>query len=330
MLRTATETEVRGIAQPLWLLINQSQASRTPPTQSFDLIFAGALALIANLAYCTPDADECERKNRAKVVPSSLFARILAEGPIDFIALMASLDFPDVSILRTKCFVAIVVPARDMLLVGVRGTQFAYDWLLNVRIAKRRDQVGNRFHSGFYSEARKLFVLLQQDLAGRPQQKRGPLNPRLYLSGHSLGGAIAAILHQHDMVSAVGCYTLAAPRICNSNNLMAISQPFAVRRELDIVPHLPPKSFGYADFDDQKRADGNPYMSVSALEYYFYFQWLGSLAFGLFLDFHSMEQYVREVIGNVKILPDVQRYWNEPRYIAEGWPYGDDQPLEVQ
>jgi len=321
MLRTARETEVQGIAQPLSLLINQSPAITVPTTRSFDLTLAGALALIANLAYCTPDAEECERKTRAKVVPCEAYARIIEEGPLDFIALMASMDFPDVSIIRTKCFVAIVVPARDLLLVGVRGTQFAYDWFLNVRITKKRNQVGDRFHSGFYSEAHKLFVLLQQDLSNRFQRSRNSTDLRLFLSGHSLGGAIAAILHQHDMTPAAGCYTFASPRICSSMNLDKISQPFAVRRELDIVPHLPPKPFGYADFADQKRTNGSLYESVSKLEYYFYLQWLSSLAFARFLEFHSMEQYVREIIGSVKVLPNVQRYWEEERFVARGWPY---------
>jgi Lipase (class 3) len=307
----------------LWLLINQSPAVTASTSRSFDLTLAGALALIANLAYCTPDAKECERKNRAKVVPCELYARLLQEGPVDFIALMESMDFPDVSIIRTKCFVAIVVPARDLFLVGVRGTQFAYDWFLNVRITKKRNQIGDRFHSGFYSEAHKLFVLLRQDLANRLQRNRRSTDPRLFLSGHSLGGAIAAILHQHDMTPAAGCYTFAAPRICSSRSLDRISQPFALRRELDIVPHLPPKSFGYADFADQKRTNGSPYESVSNLEYYFYLQWLSSLAFTLYLDFHSMEQYVREVIGSVKLLPNVQRYWDEADFVARGWPYAD-------
>jgi hypothetical protein len=321
MLRAATRTEVRGIARPLWLLINQSSASTAPTAGSFDLTLAGALALIANLAYCTPGADEYERKNRAKVVPCNLFARILEEAPFDFIALMASMDFPDVSIIRTKCFVAIVVPARDMILIGVRGTQFAYDWLLNLRITKRGNQIGDRFHSGFYNEARKLFVLLREDLASRSRPNKGPRDPRLYLSGHSLGGAIAAILNQRDMAPAAGCYTFGTPRICSGGYLPRISQPFAIRRELDLVPHLPPKSFGYADFDDQKRIDGSSYVSVSSLEYYLYLRWISSLAFNLFLDFHSIEQYVREVIGKIKQLPNVQRYWDEQRFVEEGWPY---------
>jgi hypothetical protein len=321
MLRAATEKEVRGIAQPLWLLINQSSAPTAPTASSFDLTLAGALALIANLAYCTPDADEYERKNRAKVVPCGLFARILEDAPFDFIALMASMDFADVSIIRTKCFVAIVVPARDMILIGVRGTQFAYDWVLNLQIIKKRNEKGDRFHSGFYNEARKLFVPLREDLADRSRRNRRERHCRLYLTGHSLGGAIAAILNQRDMAPAAGCYTFGTPRICNNGNLARISQPFAMRRELDLVPHLPPKSFGYADFDDQKRIDGSLYVSVSRLEYYFYLQWLSSLVFGLFLDFHSIEQYVKELMGKVKQLPNVQRYWDEQRFLKAGWPY---------
>ena len=65
----------------------------------------------------------------------------------------------DVSVVRTRSFVA-VIPARDLLLIGVRGTQFAYDWLINLNAAKAIDANGERFHRGFLPEARELAVKL--------------------------------------------------------------------------------------------------------------------------------------------------------------------------
>jgi len=64
-------------------------------------------------------------------------------------------DFGAIGFLCTRSFVALIIQVGDIWLIGVRGTQFAYEWSINLRI--RKVPTGTVLvHGGFQSEA---FVL---------------------------------------------------------------------------------------------------------------------------------------------------------------------------
>jgi len=75
MIRIASRDEIRNVVAPLWLLINQSLWSRN--VGEFDIIKNGASTIAAHLAYCAIDADEKERRNRAKVIPCRVYQDLL-------------------------------------------------------------------------------------------------------------------------------------------------------------------------------------------------------------------------------------------------------------
>jgi hypothetical protein len=314
MLRDAARDEVRKVAAPLWLLVNQSLAPAD--FDEFNIIRSGACSVVAHLAYCAIGADEKERKSRAKVVPCSIFQQLLAAEEFDFVEALRSADFQDVDVVRTRSFVAVIIPARELFLIGVRGTQFAYDWLINLNIGKATDASGARFHGGFLREARELAEVLSERLGSRYAQYIGRFGGgcTIWLSGHSLGGAIAAILNQMQLRLHINaCYTFGAPRISGAQTFSCAYPPFATRRYLDVVPHCPPRAFGYSDFSHQISPDGMDYVPASGIEMYFFLSWLGGLAINHFPKNHSMERYRFEVIEEVKRHPRNQSYW-KPEY----------------
>lgn len=301
MIRTAAKEEVLSVACPLWTFLNH-YASRSGVPGQFNLVKSAACAIVAHLAYCAIGADERERHNRAKVVPCRVYQTLIEAEEIDFPAIMHSpVDLPNVEVIRTRYFVAILIPAReDRLFIGVRGTQFAYDWLINVNIAKARDTLsGDYFHAGFLREARELASALRDYL--RRYGKRS-----IYLGGHSLGGAVAALMNRWGAYD--GCYTFGSPRIGNLPKLGSCYEPHAMRRNLDIVPHCPPTAFRYADFANQVAPDGKPFEAADGLELYFFGSWLLQLSLSRFPEHHAMEHYRFDLLQAVKQDPDFARW----------------------
>jgi hypothetical protein len=314
MLITASQDEICRIGEPLQLLINQTSWPdadydvRTSGT--FDVIRSGALAIVAHLAYCAIGSDERKRPHRAKVVPCRAYQRLVVAEEFDFVEVMnRRLDFAGTRIVQTERFVAIIVPVkrRNMLLVGVRGTQFAYDWAINLRINKRKIFDDVEFHAGFYDEAVKLGTLIN-GLAF--DQITGNQHAKVFFAGHSLGGAVAALMSSSGSLCRVaGSYTYGSPRVCSASAMRAMRQPFAIRRSLDIVPHCPPSLFNYANFKIELDPAGAPFKSADSLEAYFFISWIFSLTIGSFLENHSMERYRAEVLEVVRQQARVQPDW---------------------
>jgi hypothetical protein len=305
MIRTVAGTEIRNVACPLWALLNSSASWPGSPGQ-FNLVQSAACAIVAHLAYCAIGADEREQRNRAKIVPCRVYQTLIMEDDFDFPAVMAGMDFQDVGIIRAGYFVAIIIPVGEKLFIGVRGTQFAHDWLINSKIAKSRDEVsGDRFHTGYLREAQALDVALRELLQTRYASVLAKPNAAIYVGGHSLGGAVGALINRWEAIS--GCYLFGAPRIGNARRVGRNYEPFAMRRYLDIVPHCPPSTFGYADFANQLKPSGERFESADSLELYFFAIWMAQISLRQFPVNHSMERYRLEVLQTVRQDPDFDR-----------------------
>jgi Lipase (class 3) len=231
MLATASREDIRKIGEPLRLLINGTSWPDpdydVTTSGTFDVIRSGALAIVAHLAYCAIGSDERKHPHRAKVVPCRAYQRLVMAEDFDFIE-VGGLDFLDTSIVRTERFVAIIVPVKrfNMILVGVRGTQFAYDWAINLQIGKRTIFDDIAFHTGFYDEAEKLNALINERLHG--QEVPGSPRRKIFFTGHSLGGAVAALMSQWGgSYRVAGSYTYGSPRVCSASTMRAVRQPFA-------------------------------------------------------------------------------------------------------
>ena len=137
---------------------------------------------------------------------------------------------------------------------------------------------GMRVHDGFWKAVDSLWPQMlpavQELLASETQ-------PKLYIAGHSKGGAMAAIaaarLFIEENIVAAGVYIYAAPRAGNSTFVSGFPSTVPVLRYehyLDIVPLLPP-NLQFIDLiaevpalrDLFGKAKGWDYTSLGALRY---------------------------------------------------------------
>lgn len=136
------------------------------------------------------------------------------------------------------------VPMDHMntIVFAIRGTSTFMDWAVNLHSSPLApegflDDPGNLCHAGFLNTARKMIKpvarRLQQLLAERPGREKYSL----LITGHSAGGAVAALLYCHMMSTApeartelrtltgrfkrVHCVTFGAPPI----SLLPLAKP---------------------------------------------------------------------------------------------------------
>lgn len=139
---------------------------------------------------------------------------------------------------------AVVVETDKFAVVAFRGTSNRYDLLTDLNIFVRREKVGNRevrVHAGFYDAFQKIERQLHARLA---QQDR---TLPIFLTGHSLGGALALVAaaayggsdELGERIAAV--YTFGAPRVGGADFPVIVKAPhYRVVNSGDVVPLVPP------------------------------------------------------------------------------------------
>lgn len=133
-----------------------------------------------------------------------------------------------------------VAKSDHLVIVSVRGTKGLKDWLGNLNVSKRRfEPICGDVHGGFLSawqDAEETIREALGDLGGRT----------LWLTGHSLGGAVAVIgaaaLSQLD---PTGVITFGQPRALDEAAASFVSDRYRGRymrivNDDDIVPRVPP------------------------------------------------------------------------------------------
>jgi len=196
------------------------------------------LACFAELAYLHRHKRETKAERRAIFCPSLMLQRLIDfDLRLDLTTLRGTpgtLAEADIFIHETERFVYVMVQTRMFNVVVVRGTVFTslYDWLVNLSVGRRWHR-GQKFHRGFYDEA---------------LMAAGELGPRIdfakptYITGHSLGAAVAGIMHHIWSASAdlPLPYLFASPKYAGQ---IPTNHSYAV--EYDLVPMIPPDCFGF-------------------------------------------------------------------------------------
>ena len=151
----------------------------------------------------------------------------LTQGGFDLRATFNSKD--------TQAYLA----ARDadqMAVLAFRGTEKSFGDIKTDLDARFYRQGDTRVHSGFMDA---LTAVRPQVVAAL---EKIPDTFRLYITGHSLGGALAIIAAgelNSDRLAA--CYTFGSPRVGNSEFGENIKPPiYRVVNAADMVPRLPP------------------------------------------------------------------------------------------
>jgi triacylglycerol lipase len=167
---------------------------------------------------------------------------------------------------------AFLVGNASQIIIIFRGTEpkSVQDWLTNAQVLKTQ-ACGGRIHSGFWQSTQAIWA----ELEGEIRRIRGefPTPPPLFLTGHSLGGALAMLTaselqrleHKVD-----GVYTFGAPRIGDRHfamqyNRRLYDQTFRLVNHRDIVTQLPPAELNYTHvgqliyFDAQGQRQLSPF-----------------------------------------------------------------------
>lgn len=145
----------------------------------------------------------------------------------------------------------IVAVSSDAISIAFRGTRpsVAADWCADLQVCLV-EALGGRVHAGFLRGLRDLeFDLHAADFAYGKSQRT------VWLTGHSLGGALATLLGAWlcDLAREPhGVYTFGCPRVGNAQFVSRFDgameeRHFRVIHALDLVPRLPLRSLGYRD-----------------------------------------------------------------------------------
>lgn len=131
---------------------------------------------------------------------------------------------------------ALVLQTSDKVVIAFRGTANIRNAAEDIEFRKRKDKLlGIHLHKGFRTIAKDAYVKLPKLPKGRA----------VVLTGHSLGGAVAAIVSMYLLKEGhkvEGVYTFGQPKItCASGAAASKSLPLMrVVNDMDIVPLLPP------------------------------------------------------------------------------------------
>jgi hypothetical protein len=132
----------------------------------------------------------------------------------------------------------------DQLVITIRGTEIKQikDISANVRWWPKNHGTG-WVHTGFRAHARKILPDLVAYISKHPSKK-------IYITGHSLGGAMALYIAQELEwlgYNEILLFTYGAPRLGNRSYVKNIKtvQHYRFVNGNDPVPNLPPAIFGY-------------------------------------------------------------------------------------
>ena len=136
---------------------------------------------------------------------------------------------------------------ESRLLAAFRGTESLPDWLTNLQTVRDPGPwKDTRVHEGF-QDAFHAAALRIGEIIGRERGDR-----QVWLTGHSLGGALAVLLAATLLESGIpvtGLYTFGAPRVGDTafasqlNEGLEGAAHWRVVNEGDVVPHVPAQMF---------------------------------------------------------------------------------------
>jgi triacylglycerol lipase len=243
---------------------------------------AWILASMAHLAY---DKFESEDDNAL-----ALFKAKLQGGGF---RLMATFDAKDTD---TQAFLA----ANDEYAVlAFRGTEVTKKKDVGIDVkAIKVSTIEGRVHTGFNKAYESVAGPITKSLSGMDDIP-------LYITGHSLGGALATVATQRlekdprfkDRIAA--CYTFGSPRVGNTQYDRSLKSPvYRVVNTTDIVTVVPLSLMGYIHIGDVRFLERNPTTirrTIPVLGRLFLFLAALFRLFGPLVGDHAIVEYRRKL-----------------------------------
>ncbi len=205
---------------------------------------AALMAALCQNAYVPFEQLKKRRKHGAVLdrIPDgeTLLAEALALGGFDLVRVF---NIDDVQ--------AYLVRRNDIAALVFRGTATFRDWRTNLNqgLIKPEDYRGVSVHRGFW----KAFQVAHADITAAVDEAV-PASLPLYITGHSLGGAlaqIASVVLERDNLAA--CYTFGSPRVATLTFDREVKCPhYRVINAWDLVPGLPAPFLRYRHSGDPR------------------------------------------------------------------------------
>jgi hypothetical protein len=193
-----------------------------------------------------PDAENESAINAVALCNAALLAYSAQSDIRDY---LTSWGFHESRVLRGFSTQAFIARRDSVVVVAFRGTEpiKADDWLSDVNYHQRSlaERIPGRVHGGFANALGEIVSPLAEAVA----EMASGHGTRIFLTGHSLGGALAvlaaALFHFSSGGRIAGVFTYGQPRVGDPDFCAAFNEvlgPVTYRyvNDLDIVPHVPP------------------------------------------------------------------------------------------
>lgn len=225
---------------------------------------ARVASLFAKIAYLHVPEYELRNADRANLIPCASYRdQVRAAQSSVLETVLQSSDLGEFFVVERPYAIAVGVRIRDVVFVSFRGTQKLHDWSVNLNAIPvsvfPHKHLLYKFHRGFYRAALSCLPEIETQIYERFGE-----GVTIYVTGHSLGGALAAITHalwaksEQDILrwaptrwpagpATHSCYSFGMPRYGNLHAVHGLPNPFSVSTALDIVPKVPPRLLGFED-----------------------------------------------------------------------------------
>lgn len=211
------------------------------------------------------------------------------------------------------------VATPRVVIISLRGTRALYlsDWMTDITITKTESIVGSKivkFHTGFYRAITECLEYISAVMEKRFGHFAPPLP--VYITGHSLGGAMAAIAYALDgkpfsskynygrvmraPLGAFSSYSIGMPRYGNIDAILSLPSPYHIYNDKDVVPGVPPRWLGFENALGEYRVDhhGNLILEPQASQGFKW--WMTRIHLVRGFRQHLIEQYIHRLRKVVK------------------------------
>lgn len=212
----------------------------------FEPAKAMVCCLFSQYAYEHVADFELTGTDRLKLIPYFDFIQLVRSRRTQNIRrLSAQGEGEDMFVVETSRAVAIGIALPRLIVIAIRGTApwYSYpDWVTNLNHKKL--PVNGGLHRGFYEATKDLCYKLSYEL-----RRWSGRNLPIYITGHSLGGAMTGILFglwnvatdfSFVNLDATSAYTFGMPRYGTPKAMATLRGPYHTYSPNDIVPTLPP------------------------------------------------------------------------------------------
>jgi len=267
------------------------------------------MAIFAKIAYLVIPDYELRHQGLAKLIPCLTYQQLLASGHhISVEDFLRSGDFANSFVLQFPRAVAVTIIRPELIVVALRGTRPLYlsDWAIDATVSRTYVRVGDqriRLHTGFFRTTLDFVEALSSEI----KQRITPHHVPIYITGHSLGGALAALTHGLANINFHGAfnygfdifyklgvhssYTYGMPRYGNKAAVQVLDGPDHIINQNDLVPNVPPKLLGFSDpRKEHVLIKGNLLLNHPRSS-----SWFGRVHLARGLRHHFIERYIRNL-----------------------------------